>query len=143
MAKSKLIVVGGGLAGLMATIKAAEEGTPAADAAVHQDVLEELQLGPVVLVVLRAVLDFRLDRLDVPPAVVRRGNLIRPIVPQHLPAPGWDILLSQYHSACKQCFLLGRLLEPGQVRRLPVERVYSAPRPCSQPGYRRQMQTQP
>jgi len=28
MAKSKLIVVGGGLAGLMATIKAAEEGTP-------------------------------------------------------------------------------------------------------------------
>ena len=28
MAKSRLIVVGGGLAGLMATIKAAEEGTP-------------------------------------------------------------------------------------------------------------------
>lgn len=28
MAKSKLIVVGGGLAGLMATMKAAENGTP-------------------------------------------------------------------------------------------------------------------
>ncbi|RKJ14538.1 FAD-binding protein, partial [Butyricicoccus sp. 1XD8-22] len=27
MAKSKVIVVGGGLAGLMATVKAAEEGT--------------------------------------------------------------------------------------------------------------------
>ncbi len=68
------------------------EGAPTADAAVHEDVLEELQLVLVVLVVLRSVPDVGPDRGHVAPAVVGGGDVVGAVVAEHLAAPGEDLI---------------------------------------------------
>ena len=69
-----------------------EERAPAAHAAVHDDVLVILQRGQVVLHILRPVLDFGPDGFHITPAIVRSGDFVGPVVPQHLAPPGQNII---------------------------------------------------
>ncbi len=65
----------------------AKECTPTAYAAIHNDILEELQLRFVKLVVLRPIPNIGLHRLDITPASIRSGDVVGSIVPEHLAPP--------------------------------------------------------